>query len=101
MSKGNPPHFHFQPGKVAVLQDIFDASFVRKGWVIPLPRNRAFRFGFGIELWGYRGPRRYDVVAAPSFVESMSAVTGDSEEQTREWLDDMGIPVVEEKTNDD
>ena len=41
-----------------------------KSVVIPLPHNRALRFGGWFQVWCHIGPRRYTIIAEPGFVES-------------------------------
>jgi hypothetical protein len=74
------------------LLDIYHAPCLGRSVVIPLPGDRALRIGFKLNGWFKLGPRRYRVVAAPSFVESMGQLVG-GEAKAREWLHNRDIPI--------
>jgi hypothetical protein len=75
------------PGTETIfLDDPF--TITRRSFVIPLPRGRALRFGWGIEAWCFVGPRRYTVVTAPSFVQSLEDL---GIEDGAEWCRENGV----------
>src|SRR4051794_35130395 len=80
----------FNPTRIDLVSDdqLWD---LRRSVVIPLPGDRALRFGFNIEAWCKRGPRHYQVVAHPRVVESLAEMTETSEDEQREYLRDMGV----------
>ena len=82
-------------GQRQVLRHLYELVGLAKSWVIPLPKDRALRFGFKLDWWVGIGPRRYQVVATPEFVEQYEKICGVEDGELR--LADMGVRVQREK----